>query len=192
MEGLQARKTALEAQLEGMKRPEPLLHPGMAPVYRKEVAELASALDSADVEERESARTAIRVLLTAIVIPEGDAKLRVEGNLGEMLAIAASGRIRSTLAAVAKSGCGGLQPSEFGVCVGGRVALLCKPHFGKAHTPGCGLLIEKRGNSVSLRTHRAAATQDGLITKDRADGNPLERRAGSELQIHIRLIAGDR
>jgi isopenicillin N synthase-like dioxygenase len=47
------------------------------------------------------------VLVTAIVIPEGDAKLRVEGNLGEMLAIAASGRIRSTLAAVANSGCGG-------------------------------------------------------------------------------------
>ena len=79
----------------------------MAAVYRHRVAGLVSALDSAEVEERESARTEIRVLLTAIVIPEGDAKLRVEGTLGEMLAIAASGRIRSTLAAVANNGCGG-------------------------------------------------------------------------------------
>lgn len=90
-----------------MKQPPPLLHPGMAAVYRKKVAELVRAVDSAEVEERESARTEVRVLITAIVIPEGDAKLRVEGNLGEMLAITASGPNRSTLAAVAHSGCGG-------------------------------------------------------------------------------------
>jgi site-specific DNA recombinase len=35
MEGLQARKTALQTQLESMKQPEPLLHPSMAAVYRK-------------------------------------------------------------------------------------------------------------------------------------------------------------
>jgi hypothetical protein len=56
-------------------------------------------------------RVMIRVLLTKIIIPEDDAMLRVEGNLGEMLAIAASGRIRSTLSAVANSGCGGSQPT---------------------------------------------------------------------------------
>jgi hypothetical protein len=52
----------------------------MAAVYRKKVAELVRALDSADVEERESARTEIRVLITAIVIPEGDGQLQVEGR----------------------------------------------------------------------------------------------------------------
>jgi hypothetical protein len=45
------------------------------------------------------------------MIPEGDAKLQVIGNLGEMLAMAASGQDKSTLAAVAHSGCGGSQPA---------------------------------------------------------------------------------
>ena len=71
----------------------------MACVCRKKVAELVSALESADVEARESARSEIRVLITKVVIPAGDAKLQVEGNLGEMLVIAASGPNRSTLAA---------------------------------------------------------------------------------------------
>ena len=47
-------------------------------------------------------------------------------------------------------------------------------------------------SSLSLRTHRAAATQDRLITDDRADGDPLKRRAGSELQVHVCAIARDR
>jgi hypothetical protein len=115
MEGLQVRKAALEAQLESMKEPEPLLHPSMADVYRRTVAQLATALESADVEARESARSEIRALITTIVIPEGDGKLQVTGNLGEMLAAAASGRGPSTLAAVAHSGCGGAQHALFGV-----------------------------------------------------------------------------
>ncbi len=76
-----SQSSASTSQLVSMKQPEPLLHPGIAAVYRKKVVELVSALDSADVEARESARTEIRVLTTAIVFPEGDEKLRVEGNL---------------------------------------------------------------------------------------------------------------
>jgi hypothetical protein len=46
-------------------------------------------------------------LITKIVIPPGEGLLRVFGNLGEMLATAASGRDVSMLAGVAQSGCGG-------------------------------------------------------------------------------------
>jgi hypothetical protein len=120
MEGLQARKAALEAQLESMTQPEPLLHPSMADVYRRKATQLATALESEDVDVREPARSEIRALITTIVIPAGDAMLQVTGNLGEMLAMAASGPDRSTLAAVAHSGCGGAQPSELGALVGGR------------------------------------------------------------------------
>jgi len=84
-----------------------LLHPSMTDVYRLKVAQLAKALDCDDVELRESARSEIRALITTIVIPKGEAPLQLTGNLGEMLAIAAGGPDRSTLAAVAYSGCGG-------------------------------------------------------------------------------------
>ena len=161
MEGLQARKTALEAQLESMKQLEPLLHPGMAAVYRKKVAELVSALDSADVEERESARTEIRVLVTAIVVPEDDAKLRVEGNLGEMLAIAASGRIRSTLAAVAKSGCGGSQPTLSAALATGGVKRIATRR--SAFRPSSFFLAIFALKSLSRSTDLAAVGAESLI-----------------------------
>jgi hypothetical protein len=76
MEGLQARKAALEAQLESMKEPEPLLHPTMADVYRRKVTQLAKALESADVEVREPARSEIRALITTIVVPRATQNCR--------------------------------------------------------------------------------------------------------------------
>jgi hypothetical protein len=87
-----------------------LLHPSMADVYRRKVTDLATGLESEDVEVREPARSEIRARITTIVIPEGNKKMQVTRNLGEMLAIAAIGRDRSTQAAVAHNGCGGSQP----------------------------------------------------------------------------------
>jgi hypothetical protein len=112
MEDLQARKAALLAQMAAMDVPEPLLHPSMADVYRTKVEQLASALQADDVEQREAGRSGLRGLITKIVIPRGGGLLRVFGNLGEMLATAASGRDVSGLAAVAQSGCGGVQGIE--------------------------------------------------------------------------------
>jgi hypothetical protein len=121
MEGLQARKTALLAQMASMKQPEPLLHPGMADVYRTKVQQLDEALQTDDVEQREAARSGLRALITKIVIPPGDGLMRVFGNLGAILATAASGRDVSTLAGVAQSGCGGLQPAVLAAVVRGGV-----------------------------------------------------------------------
>ena len=107
MEDLQARKGALHAHLKVMEEPEPLLHPSMRDVYRGKVEQLAAALEHEDLEQREAARSALRGFITAIVIPPGDALLTVRGDLGKMLAAAASGRDGSALAAVAYDGCGG-------------------------------------------------------------------------------------
>jgi hypothetical protein len=80
------------------------------------------ALEHEDLETRESARSAIRGFIDRIVIPPGDELLQVVGNLGEMLTAAG--------AAVGKGGCGGAQPAEFGVRLGGGLAVnnhvLCK------------------------------------------------------------------
>jgi hypothetical protein len=116
----------------------------MADVYRRKVAQLAKALESQDVEhveERESTRSEIRPLITTTVIPEKDAKLQVTGNLGEMLAMAASGPAKSALAPVAHNGCGGVQSAEFGVlpdgCIGVHRLEACRarPHGAALATP---------------------------------------------------------
>jgi site-specific DNA recombinase len=107
-DGLRARKAALEAQLASTELPEPLLHPRMVDVWQQEMGKLASRLESDDPEVRETARSAIRDLISTIVIPADPAALlMLEGNLGKMLAMAASERDKVTLAAVAQAGCGG-------------------------------------------------------------------------------------
>ena len=82
MAELQARKTALLAQLASMEEPEPLLHPSMSDLYRMKVEQLATALEHHDEQEREAARDALRGFITAIVIPPGDALLEVRGISG--------------------------------------------------------------------------------------------------------------
>jgi hypothetical protein len=63
---LQARKTALEAKLASADEPPPLLHPGMAELYRQKVTDLAAALEHPDTHTE--AADAIRGLLDAIVL----------------------------------------------------------------------------------------------------------------------------
>ena len=78
IEDLQTRKAALLAQMATMEEPAPLLHPSMRDVYRSKVGQLAAALEHADVEQREGARSALRGFIEKIVIPADETKpLRV-------------------------------------------------------------------------------------------------------------------
>ena len=65
-DALQERKTALEAKLDSADEPPPLLHPGMAELYRQKVTDLALALEHPDT--RTEAADAIRGLIDAIVL----------------------------------------------------------------------------------------------------------------------------
>jgi hypothetical protein len=58
----------------------------MATVFRQKAELLAAALGHEDLEERASARSALRVFIDRIVIP-AEGLLRVEGNLGAMLRV---------------------------------------------------------------------------------------------------------
>jgi site-specific DNA recombinase len=65
-DALQERKTALQAKLESADEPPPLLHPGMAELYRQKVTDLAQALEHPDT--RTEAADTIRGLIDAIVL----------------------------------------------------------------------------------------------------------------------------
>jgi hypothetical protein len=99
----------------------PELHPHMATVYREKVERLAAALSHEDEGMREAARSTVRGLITAIVIPPGDALLEVKGDLGRMLRTAAGERNGSILAAVVENGCGGPQQIVPAALLGGSV-----------------------------------------------------------------------
>jgi hypothetical protein len=86
MVSLEARREELKRSLAGATAPAPRLHPSLAQVYRRKVAELADALareDGAEVREQ------LRGLVEGVrLIPEG-AELRVEvrGALAAVLAL---------------------------------------------------------------------------------------------------------
>jgi hypothetical protein len=69
----QERKAALQARLEGPDEPLPLLHPGMADLYREKVTKLAEALEHPDT--RTEAAEAIRGLIDAIVLTPAEGAL---------------------------------------------------------------------------------------------------------------------
>jgi site-specific DNA recombinase len=50
-DALQERKTALQAKLDSADEPPPLLHPGMAELYRQKVTALAQALEEPERTE---------------------------------------------------------------------------------------------------------------------------------------------
>lgn len=86
LHALEARKTGLGRLLD--MRELPALHPGMAALFREKVALLSAGLERN--EGREEARQALRGLVDRIVIPaELSEPLRLEGNLGAMLEVAA-------------------------------------------------------------------------------------------------------
>jgi DNA invertase Pin-like site-specific DNA recombinase len=88
MQGLQDRKDALVARLAAADEPPPLLHPGMADLYRQKVETLTQALTQPD--SRTEAADALRGLIDAIVLTpaQGELKVELRGNLAAMLAAA--------------------------------------------------------------------------------------------------------
>jgi DNA invertase Pin-like site-specific DNA recombinase len=89
MEKLEARKAELATGLAVAEAPPTLLHPRMAEIYRRKVADLRTALNSDDVTRVEAAGI-LRSLIDAIVlIPEGgELKIELRGALAGILSVA--------------------------------------------------------------------------------------------------------
>jgi len=88
MSALEARKTALEADLAQTETQDPLLlHPGLAATYRRKVADLTVSLN-VDATRAEAVNL-IRNLLTSIrLTPEGDGlSIELVGDLAGILAL---------------------------------------------------------------------------------------------------------
>jgi hypothetical protein len=80
-----ARREELKAKVTAADAPPPLLHPGMADLYRQKVTALAQALEQP--ENRTEATEALRGLVDAITLTPEQGALRIElkGNLAAML-----------------------------------------------------------------------------------------------------------
>ena len=83
-----ARREELKAKLATADEPPPLLHPGMADLYRQKVTALAQALEQP--ETRTEASQALRGLIDAIVLTpnQGELQIELKGNLAAMLGAA--------------------------------------------------------------------------------------------------------
>jgi len=88
---LEARKVDLERELATTEAPAPRLHPNLAEVYRRRVADLSEALSSDDGAE---ARELVRGLVDEIrLVPEeGRLRIEVRGELGAILRLAEGAR----------------------------------------------------------------------------------------------------
>jgi hypothetical protein len=71
-----ARREELKAKVAAADEPPPLLHPGMADLYRQKVTALAQALEFP--ETRTEAREALRGLIDAVVLTPDEGALRIE------------------------------------------------------------------------------------------------------------------
>src|SRR5688572_27240510 len=140
-DALQERKKALQAPLESADEPPPLLHPGMAELYRQKVTDLATALEHPDT--RTEAAESIRGLIDAIVLTptlgaleahvvrrgrriqnhpggkESGLQIELRGNLAAMLSAAQNatrspetGDLELQIAMVAGAG---FEPATFGL-----------------------------------------------------------------------------
>jgi hypothetical protein len=100
------RKEELTRLLQEAPEPKPLLHVGMADIYRQKVLSLREALQQEDA--RPKAVEAVRGLLDAIILqPEGEPANRlgitVQGNLAAMLTLAHNAKRPSNLDDLARS-----------------------------------------------------------------------------------------
>ena len=88
---LEARRHDLQREAQRAGLPEPYLHPSMAEIYRRKVADLARAV-SGDSGTVTAAREAIRTLIEGVVVtPEGETMaVELVGELGGILSLAAS------------------------------------------------------------------------------------------------------
>ena len=95
MDELEERKTVLEAQLAALPDASPVaLHPGIADVYAKKVADLITCLN--DPAEQTEAGEIIRSLIDRIVITPANKRnlITLEGALGGILSLCAIGMDR--------------------------------------------------------------------------------------------------
>ena len=113
------RKEVLTKQLETASKPAPLLHPGMADLYRTKVEDLAAALQREDT--RLEASEMLRGLIDAIVLMPEKGQLRIElrGNLAAMLTAAQKTRrspeTGDLLVPVQLVAGAGFEPATFGL-----------------------------------------------------------------------------
>ncbi len=91
---LERRRLDLEAELSTVAAPAPRLHPNLAEVYRRKVADLQQALADKDAGP---ARELVRGLVEAIVlIPErGRLRVEVRGELAAILRLSGSGNAKA-------------------------------------------------------------------------------------------------
>jgi len=92
MDGLEERKTVLEAGLNAMPDASPVaLHPGIADIYAKKIADLIMCLN--DPAEQTEAGEIIRSLIDRIVITPANKRnlITLEGALAGILSLCASG-----------------------------------------------------------------------------------------------------
>ena len=114
-----ARRDELSAQLAAADEPPPLLHPGMAELYRQKVTNLAQALEHP--ETRTEAAEAIRGLVDAIMLvpTEGELRIELKGNLAAMLSAAENAKrspeTGDLLLQVAMVAGAGFEPATFGL-----------------------------------------------------------------------------
>ena len=114
-----ARRDELSAKLAAADDPPPLLHPGMAELYRQKVTDLAQALQHPDT--RAEAAEAIRGLVDAIMLvpTEGELRIELKGNLAAMLSAAENAKrspeTGDLLLQVAMVAGGGFEPPTFGL-----------------------------------------------------------------------------
>ena len=91
-----ARRDGLKAKLAAADAPPPLLHAGMADLYRQKVTALAQALEHP--ETRTEASEALRGLIDAIVLTpdQGELQIELKGNLAAMLGAATTAFARAS------------------------------------------------------------------------------------------------
>jgi site-specific DNA recombinase len=89
LDDLEARRAALEGELEAAPPPAPRLHPNLAELYRQKVAALHAAL--ADPVLGPEAMERIRSLIERVVlVPEAGAlRIDLEGQVGAILGLCA-------------------------------------------------------------------------------------------------------
>jgi site-specific DNA recombinase len=84
LDELEQRKTALEAELAAAPPPPPRLHPNLAEIYRRKVADLQTAL--ADLQARTEALEILRGLIDRVVLHPADKGFEIE-LVGEIAAM---------------------------------------------------------------------------------------------------------
>ena len=97
MVALEERKQHLTAKLESAPKEKPLIHPNLAKLYRRKVADLTEALGSE--ETRAEAFELIRSLIDGIVLIPEDGALKVElrGDLAGILTLCSQSKNPSGL-----------------------------------------------------------------------------------------------